>query len=121
MIPDLANLALTAVVRVMGDREPFTFYHRGQSATARGVYQNGHVGLDEETGIQVRSTQPVLLLRRDDLPFSLQQGDEVEARGALYKVRDPQPDGHGGLLLMLHRAPGGAVFVDGVFEPGVFA
>lgn len=103
MITDLANRALTAVVQVMGDREPFTFYHRGQSAAARAVFQDAHVGLDPDTGIQVRSTQPVILLRQGDLPFKLQQGDEVEARGVLYKVRDVQPDGHSGTMVMLHR------------------
>lgn len=103
MINDLANRALTAVVRVMGDREPFTFRHRGQSVTARGVYQDGYVGLDPETGVQVRSTQPVVLVSREDLPFKLVQGDEVEARGVTYKVRDAQPDGHRGVLVMLHR------------------
>lgn len=103
MITDLANRALNAVVRVMGDREPFTFRHRGESATARGVYQDAYVGLDPETGIQVRSTQPVVLIDRRELPFKLQQGDEVEARGVVFKVRDAQPDGHDGLVVMLHR------------------
>lgn len=103
MLPDIASLALKAVVKVMGDREPFTFRHRGQSATAKAVFQDAHVGLDPETGVQVRSTQPVLLLERDDLPFRLQQGDEVDARGTTYKVRDLQPDGHTGVLVMLHR------------------
>ena len=101
MINDLANRALTAVTRVMG--EPVTVRHRGQTATARGVYQDGYVGLDPETGVQVRSTQPVLLINRDDLPFKLRQGDEVESRGVVFKVRDAQPDGHDGLLVMLHR------------------
>lgn len=103
MINDLANRALGAVVKVMGDREPFTFRHRGQSAAARAVFQDAHVGLDPETGVQVRSAQPVLLVQRDELPFRLQQGDEVDARGVTYKVRDVQPDGHRGLLVMLHR------------------
>ena len=103
MRTDLASIALHAVVTVMGDRDLITFHHRGQSATARAVFQDAHVGLDPETGIQVRSTQPVLLLERDELPFRLQQGDEVDARGATYKVRDVQPDGHTGVLVMLHR------------------
>lgn len=98
---DLANRALTAVVRVMG--EPVTLRHRGQSTTASGVYQDSYVGLDPETGIQVRSTQSVVLINRDDLPFKLQQGDEVEVRGVVFKVRDAQPDGHSGVLVMLHR------------------
>lgn len=101
MITDLANRALTAVTRVMG--EPVIVRHRGKSATVSGVYQDAYVGLDPDTGVQVRSTQPVVLLNRDDLPFRVQQGDELEARGAAFKVRDAQPDGHTGLLVMLHR------------------
>lgn len=119
---DLAQHALRAVVRVMADREPFTFRHRGEQSMARGVFQASYVGLDPETGVEVRSTQPVLLLDQDDLPFRLQQHDEVEARGATYRVRDTQPDGHRGLLVMLHRVvtiPN--VFVEGVFVEGVFA
>lgn len=101
MINDLANRALTAVTRVMG--EPVTVRHRGESANTRGVYQDGYVGLDPDTGVQVRSTQPVVLISWQALPFKLQQGDEVEARGVVFKVRDAQPDGHDGVLVMLHR------------------
>jgi len=101
MINDLANRALTAVTRVMG--EPLILRHRGQAVIASGVYQNAYVGLDPETGVQVRSTHPVVLINSDDLPFKLQQGDEVEARGTVFKVRDAQSDGHSGVLVMLHR------------------
>jgi hypothetical protein len=101
MITDLANRALNAVTRVMG--EPVIVRHRGESATVSGVYQDAYVGLDPETGVQVRSTQPVVLLNREGLPFRLQQGDELEARGVVFKVRDAQPDGHDGVLVMLHR------------------
>ncbi|NBW62883.1 MAG: DUF2190 family protein [Synechococcaceae bacterium WB4_1_0192] len=38
-----------------------------------------------------------------DLPIKPKQGDEVDVRGVTYLVRDPQPDGHQGVLLMLHR------------------
>lgn len=87
----------------------------------RGVYQASHVGLDPETGVQVRSTQPVLLIDGRDLAVEPRQGDEVEVRDGLFRVRDPQPDGHTGWLLMLHRLPLPAVFEVGVFEVGVFA
>lgn len=101
MLPDLANRALTAVIGVMG--EPITYRRRGEQWPARGVYQASYVALDQDTGVQVRSTQPVLLVKRTDLPVSPQQGDEVEVRGKAWHVRDPQPDGHDGWLLMLHR------------------
>jgi hypothetical protein len=101
MLNDLANLALSAVVRVMG--EPITYHRGGDSWEAKGAYQASYVGLDPETGVQVRSTQPVLLVNERDLPVQPKAGDRVDVRGKTYLIRDPQPDGHTGWLLMLHR------------------
>jgi len=107
MINDLANRALGAVVSVMGEPVMIT---RGQSTVqARGVFQASHVGLDPETGVQVRSTQPVVLVQRGELPWDPKQGDTVVARSTTYRVRDAQPDGHTGWLLMLHRTNTGAL------------
>jgi hypothetical protein len=120
MLPNLANRALAAVVKVMG--EPITYRRGGSSWPASGVYQASHVGLDPETGVQVRSTQPVLLVNRRALAVEPRQGDQVEVRNGLFRVRDAQPDGHTGWLLMLHRLPVTMeVFEPGVFEAGVFA
>jgi hypothetical protein len=108
MRPDLAGIALRAVVKVMGERSPIT-YRRGAAVyQVGGVFQASHVGLDPESGIQVRSTQPVLLIDGRDLAVAPKQGDEVEVRDGLFKVRDAQPDGHSGWLLMLHRLPSAA-------------
>lgn len=101
MINDLANRALGAVVSVMG--EPVTLTRGQSTAQVRGVFQAAHVGLDPETGVQVRSTQPVVLVDRTSLPWDPKQGDTVLARSTTYRVRDAQPDGHTGWLLMLHR------------------
>lgn len=102
MINDLANRALAAVTKVMG--EPVT-YSRGQSTTqVRGVFQASSATLDPDTGLQVRSTQPVLLIDRRALSFDPRQNDIVVARNTTYRVRDAQPDGHNGWLLMLHRS-----------------
>jgi hypothetical protein len=107
MRTDLASIALRAVVQTMGDQEPIE-YRRGQvTHQLRGVFQASHVGVDPETGVQVRSTQPVVLINGDDLPLDPKQGDVVEVRGVTYRVRDPQPDGHTGWLLMLHKHNGG--------------
>jgi hypothetical protein len=101
MINDLANRAINAVVRVMG--EPVTYSRRGERYEVRGVFQASHVGLDPDTGMQVNSTQPIVLVDGWSLPFKPHAGDEVEVRSTTYKVRDAQPDGHTGVLLMLHR------------------
>jgi hypothetical protein len=98
---DLASIALRAVVRVMG--EPIIYRRRGEQWSARGEYQANPVTIDPETSIQVRSTQPALLVNGADLPVRPQQGDEVDVRGKTWQVSDSQPDGHGGWLLMLHR------------------
>jgi hypothetical protein len=101
MINDLANRALTAVMRVMG--EPITYSRGNASYEARGVFQASHVGLDPDTGMQVNSTQPIVLVDEWDIPIKPKAGDEVEVRSTTYKVRDAQPDGHTGFTLMLHR------------------
>ena len=118
---DLASIALRAVVRVMGARSPVTYRRGASSWPVRGVYQDSHIGLDPETGIQVRSNQPVLLIDGAELPMAPRQDDIVEVRDAQWRVRDPQSDGHTGWLLMLHRMQQPAVFEAGVFETGVFA
>jgi hypothetical protein len=101
MLNDLANRALSAVVGVMGEPVAIT---RGQStAQVSGVFQASHVGLDPETGVQVRSTQPVVLVNRVSMPWDPKQGDTVVVRSTTYRVRDAQPDGHTGWLLMLHK------------------
>lgn len=101
MINDLANRALTAVVSVMG--EPVTITRGQSTAQVGGVFQASHVGLDPDTGVQVRSTQPVVLVNRGDMPWDPRQGDTVTVRSTTYRVRDSQPDGHTGWLLMLHK------------------
>lgn len=103
MRTDLASIALRAVVRTMGESSPVV-YHRGQvSHQVGGVFQASHVGVDPDTGVQVRSTQPVLLIDREELPWDPKQGDVVEVRSTSYRVRDAQPDGHTGWLLVLHK------------------
>lgn len=118
---DLASIALRGVLRVMGEQSPVTYRRGADARQVRGVFQASHIGLDPETGVQVRSTQPVLLIDGFELGLDPRQGDEVEVRNGLFKVRDPQPDGHTGWLLRLHGPLSVAVFEPGVFEMGVFA
>ena len=50
----------------------------------------------------------MLLIDREELPWDPKQGDVVEVRSTSYRVRDAQPDGHTGWLLVLHKHnPGG--------------
>lgn len=118
---DLASIALRAVVGVMGERDPIPYTRGEQTVLVKGVFQRDHWSTDEGTGVRVNSTQPVLLVNRLDLPFAPRQGDVVEVAEQIFQVRDPQPDGHQGWLLLLHRISTGGVFVDDVFDKEVFA
>jgi hypothetical protein len=98
---NLASIALQAVGKVLG--EPITYTRGNTVVSARGTYQASHIGIDQDTGLTVNSRTPVLLVNRQDLPWDPRQGDLVEVSGGTFQVRDPQPDGHTGWLLMLHK------------------
>ena len=121
MRTDLASIALRAVVQVLG--EPITYTRGGTSTLVRGVYQASHIGIDPDTGMRVNSTQPVLTINRQDLQWDPRQGDMVErmASGETFQVRDPQPDGHNGWLLFLHRLVTtesiGLIYVNTIIRP----
>ena len=120
MRTDLASIALRAVVQVMG--EPITYTRGGTSTLARGVYQASHIGIDPDTGLRVNSTQPVLTINRQDLSIDPKPGDVVEVHDVgLFQVRDPQPDGHTGWLLFLHRLVSsetiGMIYADTIIRP----
>lgn len=101
MINDLANRALTAGIRVMG--EPIT-YSRGEEAWhIKGLFQDSYIGADPETGGPVSTVQPVAGIDGRDLPIKPKNGDTVIARNKTYRVRDAQPDGHTGWTLFLQK------------------
>lgn len=101
METDLANRALRAGIRVMG--EPITYARGEQSWPIRAMYQDAYVGADPDTGGPVSTVQPVAGIDARDLPIKPKGGDTVIARGKTYRVRDPQPDGHTGVTLFLQK------------------
>ena len=118
MFNDLANRALRAGIRVMG--EPITYSRGGQSWPIRAMFQDAYIGADPETGGPVSTVQPVAGIDASELPIKPKGGDILLARGGTYRVRDARPDGHTGVTLFLQSIGLQGVFVEGVFEPGVF-
>jgi hypothetical protein len=101
MLNDLANRALRACIKVMG--EPAT-YRRGESAwPVRVIFQEAYMAADPETGGPVSTQQPVAGIDSWDLPIKPKGGDRVDVRDKSYRVRDAQPDGHTGVTLYLQR------------------
>lgn len=101
MLNDLANRALRAGIRVMGD--PITYSRGDQSWSIRAMFQDAYIGADPETGGPVSTVQPVAGIDARDLPIKPKGGDLVVARGKTYRVRDAQPDGHTGVTLFLQK------------------
>ncbi|MCE2577545.1 hypothetical protein LDL36_03300 [Komagataeibacter sp. FNDCR1] len=60
--------------------------------------------IDGLTPTNVISDDAVVSVRLSQLPFTPRQGDLLTMRGTLYRVREPQPDGRGGMLLTLNNA-----------------
>jgi hypothetical protein len=76
----------------------------GAAADVKGMFDMAYVQVSGgEAG--VASSGPAVFLRLADLPSN--PGEDLEARvlaeGVVYRVREVQPDGHGGILVLLHE------------------
>lgn len=100
---DLANRALRAGIKVMGDRDPMVYGRGDQSWPIRVIYQDAYVGANPDTGGPVSTIQPVAGIDALDLPIKPKSGDTLTGRGKTFRVRDAQPDGHSGVTLFLQR------------------
>lgn len=90
-------------VRTLGESEPVTYRRGAIWSRIGGIYEASHLELDPQTGGEVSVDQPTLFIRSSDLPFVPLAGDQVELRGATYRVADPQSDGNAGFILLLQR------------------
>ena len=101
MLNDLANRALSAGIKVMG--EPITLTRNSTTYEIKGVFQESFKVIDPATGMPVNSQQPVLGVNTRDLNIEPRRSDMVTVRGVNYRVRDLQDDGHTGVTLLLQR------------------
>ena len=101
MLNDLANRALKAGIKVMG--EPITLTRSSTTYEITGVFQESFKVIDPATGMPVNSQQPVLGINLTDISIEPRRSDMVTVRGVNYRVRDLQDDGHTGVTLLLQR------------------
>jgi len=57
--------------------------------------------VDPETQTTVSSTKPSVTVWVSDVPFRIKVGHSVTTRDKTYRVRDPQRDGEGSVVLLL--------------------
>tara|TARA_E500000331_G_scaffold102530_1_gene99379 strand:+ start:1606 stop:1926 length:321 start_codon:yes stop_codon:yes gene_type:complete len=101
VLNDLANRALKAGIRVMG--EPITLTRSSTVYSIKGVFQESFMSIDPRTGMPVNSAQPILGINSQDLSIEPKRGDLITARSVDYRIRDIQEDGHTGITLLLQR------------------
>lgn len=69
----------------------------------RAIFRAAHVQVDGPDGTAMSSVQPRLGLILAELATAPREGDEVVVRDVLYRVQDAQPDGEGGVELVIQR------------------
>jgi hypothetical protein len=75
----------------------------GQAVDVRGVFEAAYVRT-EAGQAGVVSSGPAVFLRLADLPSDPEDDSPtITVEGVEYSVREPQKDGQGGVLLLLHK------------------
>lgn len=103
MRQDLANRILKAATARLW--EPVTLSRNGTDYTLRGIFSETHSEVDIDTGLNVTSQVPTLVINGADLPVDPKGNDRVTiADGRTYMVRETRADGEGGIVLMMYQA-----------------
>lgn len=78
----------------------------GESVTASGIFDDRYVAIIEgEAGVE--QVGPAVFLRLEDLSTDPEVDNPIlTIRGVDYRVRERQPDGMGGVRLLLQLVPG---------------
>lgn len=69
----------------------------------RGKFDAAHEAVDLSGEAAISSTAPVLTVRLADFTVAPVEKNRLTVRGERFEIYDPQPDGQGGLKLMLKR------------------
>lgn len=76
----------------------------GAPVDVQGMFDERHVLLDAEEG-GLETVTPAVFLRLADLPEDPEvDNPTITVGGTAYRVRERQPDGQGGIRLLLHVA-----------------
>ena len=75
----------------------------GSPYTINGIFDNEFESVDPDTNAPIISTQPNLRIKEADLQAPAAPGDLVTIRSIEYKVIEPETDGVGTTVLLLHK------------------
>lgn len=77
-----------------------------ESKTFNGIWSAVYLDIEPDSGIQVLADDPNVGARLSDFDVDPKKGDEIEYKGDRYTIRAPEPDGEGGIVLVLEKAIG---------------
>lgn len=75
----------------------------GSTQDLRGVWDDTYLVVNPEDGVAVMSSDPQVGFRESDFKTKPQKGDVLQRRGKRYFVRAIEPDGQGGVTLILEK------------------
>lgn len=101
---DLLEAADDAARETLGEDVTYT-PGVGGAETVRGIFDAAYTKMDAGHA-GVSATVPAVFLRIEDLPSDPNDDTDcrITAGGTVYKVREAEPDGQGGVVCFLQRA-----------------
>lgn len=75
----------------------------GAAQSIRGIWSDVYLTVEPDTGIQIMSGEPNIGARLLDFETAPKKDDIIIRRGVNYRIRVPEPDGEGGVTLVLEK------------------
>lgn len=102
---DLTDPVNELVAEVLGIPATWTPRATGSPVSLQAVFRREHRMFDADTGALIASTSSSAWVKASDLPREPLEDDRFEIAGLSFVVASIEPDGQGGILLVLQRAP----------------
>jgi len=75
----------------------------GDDQILKGIWSDTYLSVEPETGIQIMSSEPNIGFRARDFLTDPKKNDIITRKTIDYYVRSIEPDGQGGVTLILER------------------
>lgn len=103
----LADRALRTALKTFRQDDPPIYRRVGLADVILqdAIFDATYFAVDQNTGAEVSSRQPVMGVRTADLPADRNsETDRILVNGVVYRITDVQPDGEAGTTLFLSKA-----------------
>ena len=98
---NLVDNVLTHGMKTFGEKVKF-FPKCGGVYEVQAVFDNDFQIVDVQTEQLISANQPALGVNLNDIKFDVKKDDEVEIRGARFRIQEKKEDGQGGAVFLLH-------------------